>query len=617
MANNKFTYWNEVWETNIDVANNRSIVHCKVYLKANGSGWQTSRSFSGNVNINGINHGFSWSPGNNNFPYASHNRALIAEFSDWVQHSEDGNLTVNVSSSFSTEGTYSPGYCSANNTLVCASIPRAAKVIGANNFTDEENPYMTINNPGGFNLSVKLEAAGLDPIVNRPNIGNRNNYTFELTDIERNLLREKCTGNSMPVRYTVITTIGESTFYEYVDRTMTIINANPIFDNFLLEDNNSNTIALTGNNQKYISGYSNVLTTITEFEKAIPQKYSKLIKYKLDNIESLNKENENITLQINNITNNVIEVYAIDSRGNSTKVTKNIDLIDYKNIVIKNIVANRNGVTQSSNLSFNGTFCNVNFGKLQNEIISAKYRYKFKNSSSWSEYIDILNKVQVKSNDFKFDSNIIGDLAAEGFSLENNFDIEVEIKDRLSIYTISTILQSAKPLMSFKSSKGVAVGNSYNDNLGGDLQVKNLIADNIKFNRSEKSSITCFSNEVHHTGGLWSDVGIKFTDNITIGDAFEIIDGDKIYVKKNIGAVIISANFVFKNRIVNPNAIYVWTGPDTYRRRYIKSEASNNESLVITENVKAGDKIMFTHYTNRENETFDTAEGCTLTVFQL
>lgn len=607
MPNNKFTYWNEVWESNVDVANNRSIVHCKVHLKANGSGWQTGNRYNGNVNICGINHGFSWSPGNNNFPYGSHNDVIIAEFSDWIAHDSAGNLMANISSSYNASGGYSPGYCEAYSALNCTSIPRAATINEAPDFTDEASPTIKYNNPARdvvSSLQTCISWTGGDDIKYRDINKNSNVYQYVFTEEERNLLRNACKNQkSIRVKFYVKTVLGGNTYYSILERTCTIINANPTFTDYTVIDNNTNTVNLTGSNQKYIKGYSNALITIPLANKAVAKKNAIMTKYTCNAKEVNYSNSANVTIQLNNIINNTLDVFAVDSRGNSTKVTKNINIIDYKNIIIKNIIAKRNGATQSSNLAFNGEFTNINFGKIQNVLTSVKYRYKTKDSSNWSNYIDILNKMQITSNTFKFDSNIVGDLAAEGFKMEHNYDIEVEIKDKLSTYTISTVLQSAKPLMAFKPSKGVAVGSAYDENLGGDLQVKNLVAENINFvnKLTPFSRMTC-KESCSENASKWGAFRPKF--NLEYGNLVDFINNEIII--KESGNYIVN----FNSSINFSGTIGLWID---INNRYVNNDIHSINgysqlSYTYIEHLQKGDKIKGIIYTdNAGNITHRTS----------
>ena len=109
---------------------------------------------------------------------------------------------------------------SASGNLWAPDIPRQANVTGYNDFNDEQNPTITYNNPGGFRINARLEFGGTN--IRRDNIPNTGSYTFNLTDDERKLLRQKCTGDSMTVRGVIATCIGGTTenYWSYWDRTL-------------------------------------------------------------------------------------------------------------------------------------------------------------------------------------------------------------------------------------------------------------------------------------------------------------------------------------------------------------------------------------------------------------
>ena len=124
--------------------------------------------------------------------YAKGSHTLITKDFTW-NHDSSGNFSSYIGASLST--TFVSG--STGGVITLPSIPRQANVTSATDFTDEQNPTITFNNPGGFRINARLEFAGTN--IKRDNIPNTGSYTFNLTDEERNLLRSKCTSNSMGV----------------------------------------------------------------------------------------------------------------------------------------------------------------------------------------------------------------------------------------------------------------------------------------------------------------------------------------------------------------------------------------------------------------------------------
>lgn len=275
------------------------------------------------------------------------------------------------------------------------------------------------------------------------------------------------------------TKLGEST--ELIN-VCVISNANPIFTNFTFEDTNSTTTALTGNNQKIIQGYSNVKATIpTEFI-AEAQKGATMVKYSFtcsdDQKDIIYSASESTNNTINNVKSGVFNVYAIDSRNNSTLVTKNANqTISYTPITKGTATTTRqNGVLEQTTLSLNGTVDLVNFGQVTNSIQEAKFRYKITDSSTWSNYRNITLTVDNNGN-YSYNGLIQGD-TNNGFDTGHSYNIEIVVSDNLSTVTFTANLGSGIPNIALHKN-GVGIMGKYDTSVGGLLQVggANIITD--------------------------------------------------------------------------------------------------------------------------------------------
>lgn len=389
-----------------------------------------------------------------------------------VTHNNDGSFpgrSVTISaSSYHISG-------SASGNLSANKIDRQATVTSATDFTDEGNPTIKYTNPGGFRINARLEFAG--SIIRRDNISNTGSYTFDLTDDERKLLRQKCTSNSMIVREVIATCISGDTesFWSCQDKTMTIVNANPTFSNFNFEDINSITVALTGNNQNVIKGYSNVKVTIPVVNKAEALKEATMKKYRftcgdISTLDISYSDSEEVNGTISAVPNGTFTAYATDSRNNSTSVQKLANqVIDYTPLIKGNIsIGRNNGVSESVTLSFNGTIDVRNFGKVTNSIKSAKFRFKVANSSDdWTERELTVN---VSGSSFSFNGLVEGDTETKGFNVSNSYQIEVIVKDELSIITFTDKFGSGTPNLAFHKN-GIGIMGKYDEKIGGKGQI--------------------------------------------------------------------------------------------------------------------------------------------------
>lgn len=430
-----------------------------------GGGTKTSSSY-GTVWISGTQYsigGYTLTPG----------YKLLASKDITVSHNGDGSFPY-TTVAFAINSYHANGETSG--AISAPTIPRQANVTGYNDFNDEQNPTITYNNPGGFRINARLEFAGTN--IKRDNISNTGSYTFNLTDAERKLLRQKCTGSSMTVRGVIATCIGGTTenYWSYWDRTMTIVNGNPTFDNFNFADSNTKTVALTGNNTSIVKGYSNVKVTIPKSMKATAKKESSLSKYRVSIGTAIPADityssDKDVNGTVNNADSSTINVYAIDSRNNSKLVSKQAtNFISYSDVEKGNIeVVRTNGVSEDVTLKINGTFNKVNFGKITNSIKSAQYRYRIKGTDTWSSYNNLT--LTIKDNNFSYNGLIKGDTKTLGFNVEHSYEVEVLVKDELSKATFTDTFGSGTPNIAL-SKNGVGIMDKYNESVGGPAQVK-------------------------------------------------------------------------------------------------------------------------------------------------
>lgn len=446
------------------------------------------------VGINGNNttHTVKWDA------RSTGDKWLIGSWDTRVYHRDDGSQWIGISFSHTTNTSLGNAICSSD-TYICDTIPRQANITGANNFNDEQNPYLTFNNNGGFQLNAKLEFSGLQIVRN--NIPNTGNYTFQLTENERNILRNAANkSNSLTIRYVIATVVdGAEKWWSLYDRTMTIVNANPIFNNFEFKDVNEKTVALTGDNQKKIKNYSNIEATISVANKAIAQKMATMSKYRLQigtkQIDANYSDNSDVSLTLNKVDNNVIRVYAIDSRNNSTlKDLSPSAFIDYTDIKILSANVNRSngGVGSTVTLNLEGEFWNDNFGIVNNSIKSLKVQYKSTISDEWIDSDTITP--DISENKFSKTITIKGDLGAEGFNVSNSYDIKIIAEDELSTFPFNTILGKGTPAIAI-ADDGVAFGTPYDESVGGNLQGIYKIGDIFLSTSSE--------NPAERFGGTW------------------------------------------------------------------------------------------------------------------
>lgn len=427
---NKYINGRIEWtSTSNGAAANSSLVKATLsFRKSSSSTSSTEGNFSGTVTIDGTATNFAkritLSP-NNNY-------VTIGTAQKTVAHNSDGSKTCGI---FSTGGiaSLSFNYTNQGQNVTLDKIDRYATVTGANNFNDEQNPYFTFANSGGFPINAKLEAGGDTGIVIRNNIPNTGNYTFALTEEERDKLRAKCpNSNTLTVRYTIETTIGGTKYYNYLDRIMTIVNATPTAPSLSYQDTNSATVAITEDNQRIIRNKSTLRATVgtgTAKKGATIQSYS-------TTINAVTKAgNGAVDFGTLNLANNAELVTTVtDSRGNTaqTKVTVTVDDWEEPSAILT--VYRINNYETSSRLKIDANFSGLN-GK---NSVTCEYCYKKASETAYSAWATIA------------DNNLVT------LSLDNLYEwnIKARVKDKLSGYVEYTAtVGKGIPIMFFDTEK--------------------------------------------------------------------------------------------------------------------------------------------------------------------
>ena len=379
------------------------------------------------------------------------------------------------------------------------TIPRQATLTSMiENFTDEDDPWLTYSNPGGLGVKAWLEVNPTgDHICERTCTGGR--LDWNLTDAERKLIRQKCTRNSQTIRVGIYTNInGQWVNPDYRDRTITIKNPDPTW-NSGLETLTVDNGELAGNTT-VIKGYSKITFT---GNSANAVKEATIKEYRIICGNNVIRNTENNNFIINNAASNTIVNYVEDSRGNVISKESVIpNFIDYFTPAILELTVSREkgGIDSNAVVVCKGQFFNGNFGNVDNEL-AIQYFYKIQGSGTWIQGNTEITYSVSNNNNFIIEAEIAGDLGANGFEIENNYDFKIVISDKITTGIFKeTILQSGIPQMSIHQN-GVAFGAFYDPDVGGALQVEGRNIVNFKYSSQEQ-----------WTGNYW-------------------IDGKKIYIK--------------------------------------------------------------------------------------
>ena len=258
------------------------------------------------------------------------------------------------------------GLWSESNTINITTKGIATITSPGDNFYVNSDSALTVtcNNPSGNQIKYFLDCPnGTRRLTS--NATDSTSYTWTATEI-LSMLQYFTDSNTSSIKVGIATLVnGNETYWNEKVGTLNVVNSNPIFNNYTYEDTNPTTLALTGNNQILVNGYSNNKVTISVANKASAQNYASMRQYQLiqgtKNATANYSSDQNVELTAFGVNNNIMIVSAKDSRGNTTSIQKELDNTYYKRyseLTILGFTAtrNNNGVGSNVTLSFNGIF---------------------------------------------------------------------------------------------------------------------------------------------------------------------------------------------------------------------------------------------------------------------
>ena len=277
-------------------------------------------------------------------------------------------------------------------------------------------------------------------------------YTFELTEAERNTLRNACTdANTRTVIFYIKTVIGGNTFYSTVSKTLTIVNANPTLT-ASAEDTLPETIALTGDSSRIIKGFNDIAVSMSATA------------YKGATIKEYSIKNGGVTIggasgMMLNVESGSFIFSVTDSRGNTASETITKTLVDYIKLT-SNLDVKAPNADGEMTFHIRGNYFNDTFG-VENNTLTVEYRYK-ENDGSYSEWQIVTAAINENSYD--------AEISLTGLNYRNSYTFQARAKDKLFIDGVSTEEKRVKTTPVFDWS-----GDDFNFNVPITIQGNPLI----------------------------------------------------------------------------------------------------------------------------------------------
>lgn len=311
------------------VANNTTTISWSLKGSGSGSGWVKCGGFKVIINNSTVYDKST------DYRVNVYNGTTIASGTHTITHNNDGTKSFSASAQ---AGIYTYAVnCSGSGSWALTAIPRQATITSAPDFNDEQNPTISYSNPAGNNVTSLMACISLtgsrDDVAYRNISKTGTSYTFNLTEAEKNVLRNSIpNNNSRTVKFFVRTNIGGVNYYSILTKTFTIINGTPTFSSSNVGYyDSSSTASTTGNNAMIVKNKSNLMVTYTA---ATAKKGASISSYSFT-VNGVTKTSTSAggTInfgKINSAQNLTLSASVTDSRGNtSNTVTKTITCYDH------------------------------------------------------------------------------------------------------------------------------------------------------------------------------------------------------------------------------------------------------------------------------------------------
>ena len=392
--------------SSINIANNSSTITWTLYSEGGSSNYYSTGPTT--VTINGVQVYYKDRVAYSSKTFPASKGSVTGTLT--VAHNSDGKKAITVSLSTAI---YTSTVTTNSGTWTLDNIPRQATITSAPNFTDIQNPTIQYSNPAGSNvtsLQACISLTGSNPDIAYRDISKTgSSYTFNLTEAERNVLRQATTtSNTRTVYFYVKTVISGNTLYSNQAVTLTIVNANPTFSVAYL-DTNSATTTITGNNQQIIQNNSTLRINITN---ATALKYASLVNATINvngavTTQSLSGSSLTFNVGTIDVANNLtVPVKITDSRGNSTTINLTVQVLSWSLPSAIITLQRLNNYYATTNLTVDADYSSLN----GNNTITIQYQIKKVSDANYGALTTIQDNVQTQftaDNTYKWNVKVI------------------------------------------------------------------------------------------------------------------------------------------------------------------------------------------------------------------
>lgn len=240
--------------------------------------------------------------------------------------------------------------------------------------------------------------------------------------------------------------------------TLWLENANPQFTDFTYRDSNAASVAVTGDDQIFISGKSTLEAKISSANKMVAIKGASPVRYNI----SFDGQGRQEPYQA---SGDVIATFepewpgqrsiwatAIDSRGNNTSIQKNVSVYDYVAPSIITTLKRENNFGNNTTVTIRGTWTPLMIdGVVKNQLKTGTLKYRYAEDGqpfggTWTS-----RTFTVTGSEWTMTTPFV-------VSLDNTkkYNFEFQIEDKFEIVTSTNSVDVGLPIMFVGENNGLA-----------------------------------------------------------------------------------------------------------------------------------------------------------------
>lgn len=375
----------------------------------------------------------------------------IGTWTSDIEHKDDGTLSIKVSYTYeSNESWYyapKPNGMSTEE-MYLPNIARKTTAVGFTGFIEKSTSIAFSPASSSFTHSVKLTFGNNTKWLNAS--GGLSTSEVKLSgssfgfnvpsEYYNEFIGESANGTLLLTTYSGNAVVGSGSAYFtiYADKGI----CEPVVTGSLV-DINETTIALTGNANNIVKGYSTGKLTMTKRISSANDSKATITSL----IVAGNSVSTSITeLNITSLLNKSVNVTLMNSRGASKTfiISASGNLVEYVPLTLSANFKRVSATSNTINLTFNGNYFNDSFGSVENTL-AFNLSYRESGTTSWTD----LGAVEVtKSGNTYSGTKECG----TNFDYQKNYEFKLSYSDKLV---------SAEPV--FLVTKGIELFGIYQD----------------------------------------------------------------------------------------------------------------------------------------------------------